>query len=49
MKKLKIYCILSTLCIIALCVWIYTLKKDLRETNEVLDQCSDRYYKEINK
>lgn len=28
---------------------VYSTKKELKETEEVLDQCSDRYYQEINK
>ena len=49
MKTLKIYSILATLAIIGLSIWIYELKKELRETEKVLEQCSDRYYKEIGK
>ncbi|SEM96162.1 hypothetical protein SAMN05421856_1107 [Chryseobacterium taichungense] len=49
MKKLKIYCVISTAIIIGLSIWVLLLSKDLRETNEVLNQCSDRYYKEISK
>lgn len=33
----------------ALSIWIYKLKKDLKETEQVLQQCSDRYYQEISK
>lgn len=49
MKTQKAYNILSTLAIIGLSIWIYSLKKELRETEEVLEQCSERYYHEIGK
>lgn len=47
MKTLKIYNIISTLIIIALTFYCIHLLKDLKDTNEVLEQCSNRYYKEI--
>lgn len=49
MKTLKIYSILATLVIVGLSVWVYSTKKELKETEELLDQYSDRYYQEINK
>lgn len=49
MNKLKIYSIVSSFIIIGLSIWVYTLIKELKETNEVLEQCSERYYMEINK
>ncbi|WP_164467946.1 hypothetical protein [Epilithonimonas vandammei] len=49
MKTLKIYSFFATLIIIGLSIWISLLLKELRETNEVFQQCSDRYYKEISK
>jgi len=49
MKTQKIYNIISILAIIGLSIWIYSVKKELKETDEVLQQCSDRYYKEIGK
>jgi len=49
MNKLKIYSFVSTVIIIGLSIWIYILIKDLKETNEVLEQCSERYYKEVVK
>ncbi|WP_313101633.1 hypothetical protein [Epilithonimonas sp.] len=49
MKALKIYSIVATLVIVGLSIWVYATKKELKETEEVLDQCSDRYYQEINK
>lgn len=48
MKALKIYSILLTLTVITLSFYLYQSKKELKETEEVLEQCSDRYYKEIN-
>ena len=48
-KVLKIYNIVAILVLIGLSVWVYPTKKELKETEEVLNQCSDRYYKEINK
>ncbi|MHA7607879.1 hypothetical protein ACV0BM_003350 [Elizabethkingia meningoseptica] len=49
MKALKIYSIVATLVIVGLSVWVYSIRKELKETEEVLDQCSDRYFQEINK
>lgn len=49
MNKLKIYSIFSSFIIIGLSIWVYTLIKELKETNEVLEQCSERYYKEVVK
>ncbi|WP_336690452.1 MULTISPECIES: hypothetical protein [unclassified Chryseobacterium] len=49
MKAIKIYSIVATLVIVGLSVWVYSTKKELKETEEVLDQCSDWYYQEINK
>ncbi len=56
MKTLKIYSVVATLVIIALSISLYQTnkeynktKKELKETEEVLEQCSDRYYKEISK
>ncbi len=48
MKTQKVFNILSVLSIIALSVWILFIYKKLKETEEVLQQCSDRYYKEIS-
>ncbi|WP_261511770.1 hypothetical protein [Chryseobacterium paludis] len=48
MKALKIYSIISTIAIIVFSVSVYNtnkdvskIKKELKETEEVLDQCSD--------
>jgi hypothetical protein len=49
MKTLKIYSVIATLIIIAFSFWIYSLKKELKETEEVLQQCSERYYEAIGK
>lgn len=47
MKAQKIYNYFSFIIILELLVWIYNLYIEINETNEVLQQCSDRYYKEI--
>jgi len=49
MKTLKIYNIIATLIIIGLSLWVIYLLKELQETNEILEQCTSRYYKEIGK
>jgi len=49
MNTLKIYSFVSSVIVIGLFIWIYFLLKDLKETNEVLEQCSERYFMEINK
>lgn len=49
MKTLKIYNIISTIIIAFLVIWIISLLKNLEETEVLLEQCSDRYYKEIGK
>ena len=49
MNTLKIYSIFSSAIVIGLSIWIYILLKDLKETNELLEQCSERYYMEVNK
>ncbi len=56
MKALKIYSIFSTIAIVILSIAIYQTnkdyiqaKKELKETEEVLKQCSERYYKVIGK
>lgn len=48
MKTQKIFNICATFFIIVLLIWVLFLYKNLKETEEVLQQCSDRYYKEIN-
>ncbi|SFC19385.1 hypothetical protein [Kaistella jeonii] len=49
MKTLKIYNIIAVIIIIVLCAWVVNLQKDLKETEEILQQGSDRYYKAIGK
>lgn len=49
MKTQKIYSVITTLIIIGFGIWIYSLKKELKETEEVLQQCSERYYESIGK
>lgn len=49
MKALKIYSLIATIAIIGLSIWIYLLKKELKETEDVLQQCSERYYEKIGK
>ena len=49
MKTLKIYNILATIIIGILALSIISLIKNLEETEVLLEQCSDRYYKEIEK
>ena len=49
MKTLKIYNIIASILLLLLAIWIIQLRKDLEETEAVLEQCSHRYYQEINK
>ena len=49
MKTLKIYNLIATILIVALSIFLYSVNKQLQETEEVLKQCSDRYYQEITK
>lgn len=49
MKALKIYSFITTIAIVVLSIYLYQTKKEYKETEEVLKQCSDRYYKEIGK
>ncbi|WP_449397648.1 hypothetical protein [Chryseobacterium wanjuense] len=56
MNLLKIYNIFSTIAIIVLSIGLYQTnkdyikaKKELKETEEVLKQCSEHYYKVIGK
>jgi len=49
MKALKIYSLVATIIIIGLSFWIFSLKQELKETEEVLQQCSDRYYEKVGK
>jgi len=47
MKTLKIYNLVATFIIIGLSIWINFLLKEVKEMNEVLEQCSQTYYKTI--
>lgn len=49
MKTLKIYSIITTITFIVLSIYLYQTKKEYKETEEILQQCSDRYYKAISK
>lgn len=49
MKILKIYNIIASILLLLLAIWIIQLRNELEETEAVLEQCSDRYYQEINK
>lgn len=49
MKILKVYNIIASVLLLIFTLWIIQLRKDLHETEAVLEQCSDRYYQEINK
>ena len=49
MKTLKIYNIIATIIIALITIWMISLLKNLNETETLLEQCSDRYYKEIGK
>lgn len=49
MKTLKIYNIIATIIIALLAISIISLLKNLEETEVLLEQCSDRYYKVIGK
>lgn len=47
MKTLKIYSVIASIIIVSLSIYCYILFNELNDTNEVLNQCSERYYKEI--
>ncbi len=49
MNTLKIYNIIAVILLFILGFWIQELRKELQETNVLLEQCSDRYYQEIGK
>ncbi|MBF8457235.1 hypothetical protein IV494_08570 [Kaistella sp. G5-32] len=49
MKTLKIYNIIATVIILLLVIWINTLQNDLIETEEIMQQCTERYYQKIGK
>lgn len=49
MKTLKIYNVIATIIILLLVIWLTDLRKDLLETEVLLEQCSELYYNEIRK
>jgi len=49
MKILKIYNIIASILLLVATIWVKQLRKELRETEDLLQQCSDRYYKEVMK
>ena len=49
MKTLKTYNIIAPVIIVLFAIWVVDLRKDLQETEMLLEQCADRYYQEINK
>lgn len=49
MKTLKIYNIIAAVIILLLCLWVLNLRKELKETEVLLEQCADKYYQEISK
>ncbi|MBU8882308.1 hypothetical protein KSK37_04335 [Kaistella sp. DKR-2] len=48
MKTLKIYNIIASILIVLLAVWVVELRKEIKETNELLDLCAERFYEEVN-
>ena len=49
MKILQIYNIIAVIIILILVIWVKQLRNDLQETQDILDQCTERYDKEVNK
>ena len=49
MKTLKIYNIIASLLIVLLVVWVLELRKEVKETEELLNLCAERFYEGINK
>ncbi|MBU8883847.1 hypothetical protein KSK37_12195 [Kaistella sp. DKR-2] len=49
MKTLKIYNIIASLLIVLLVVWVVELRKEVKETDELLDLCAERFYEGVNK
>lgn len=49
MKILKIYNIIASILLLVATIWVKQLRKELRETEDLLQRCSDRYYKEVMK
>lgn len=49
MKILQIYNIIAVIIILILVIWVKQLRNDLQETQDILDQFTEQYYKEVNK
>ncbi|MDQ0477967.1 hypothetical protein QF004_002502 [Chryseobacterium sp. MDT2-18] len=49
MKTVKIYNVIAVIIILLLVIWVKQLRNDLQKTQDLLNQCSERYYKEVNK
>ena len=49
MKTLKIYNIIASILIVLLVVWVVELKKEIKDTEELLDLCAERFYEGVNK
>lgn len=48
MKTLKIYNVVATLLIVLLVVWVVELRKEVKETEELLDLCAERFYENLD-
>ncbi|WP_234111085.1 hypothetical protein [Chryseobacterium sp. R2A-55] len=48
MKTLKMYNIIASILILLLVVWVVELRKELKETEVLLDLCAERFYENIN-
>ncbi|WP_304343881.1 hypothetical protein [Chryseobacterium koreense] len=48
MKTLKIYNVIASLLIVLLVAWVVELRKELKETEELLDLCAERFYEGVN-
>ena len=47
MKTLKIYNIIASILIVLLVVWVVELRKDVKETEELLDLCAERFHEKL--
>lgn len=47
MKTLKIYNIIATVLILLLVIWVKSLRRDVKENEGLLEECSARYYDEL--
>ena len=48
MKTLKIYNIIASILIVLLVVWVVELRKEIKDTEELLDLCAERFYENLN-